>query len=43
MLDRGRAMCPDVKQGKKRGVQILDRGSARCRDVRQGKSDVSSC
>ena len=51
MLDRGRARCQDVRQGKsevsrcstgeERGVEMLDRGRARCRDVRQGKSEGS--
>ena len=53
MLDRGRARCRDVRQGKNEvsrsyteeegGVGMLDRGRARCRDVKQGKSEVSRC
>ena len=53
MLDRGRARCRDVRQGKNEvsrsyteeegGVGMLDRGRARCRDVKQWKSEVSRC
>ena len=51
MLNRGRARCRDVGQGKREvsrsyteeegGVGILDRGRARCQDVRQRKREVS--